>query len=130
MKKSLKTLLVMAVVLVVLGGAAVALWLTAPEPEVEEESSSSTPSYPVIDREAADVESISIESDAGDFTIVPLEEETSSASSESSVWFSEPRRPQVTSRTLQPCSRTTSMVSASSVSGTISPPAPSTRRWA
>ena len=86
MKKSLKTLLVMAVVLVVLGGAAVALWLTAPEPEVEEESSSSTPSYPVIDREAADVESISIESDAGDFTIVPLEDgETSSASSESSA---------------------------------------------
>ena len=86
MKKSLKTLLVMAVVLVVLGGAAVALWLTAPETEVEEESSSSTPSYPVIDREAADVESISIESDAGDFTIVPLEdEETSSPSSESSA---------------------------------------------
>ena len=71
MKKSLKTLLVMAVVLVVLGGAAVALWLTAPEPEVEEESSSSTPSYPVIDREAADVESISIESDAGDFNHCP-----------------------------------------------------------
>ena len=36
MKKSLKTLLVMAVVLVVLGDAAVALWVTAPAPVVEE----------------------------------------------------------------------------------------------
>ena len=86
MKKSLKTLLVMAVVLVVLGGAAAALWLTAPPTEVEEETSSSTPSIPVIDREAEDVESISVESDAGDFTLVPVEEESaSSASSESSA---------------------------------------------
>lgn len=82
MKKSLKTLLAMVAVLVVLGGVAVALWITAPETEeVVSEVSSSTPAEMIIDREAADVASISVECDAGDLTLVPVEEGTETSAS-------------------------------------------------
>lgn len=75
MKKTTRNILIMLLVLAVLGGAAAWLLLSPPQEEADSSSSSSEVSQSsaesVMDREAAEVASISVENSEGNFVLVP-----------------------------------------------------------
>lgn len=88
MKKNLRMLLIMLAVLVVVGGGAAALLLTMPAQEEETSSSSSTATETILETDAEEFSSVSVENTEDSFVIVPVEEGTTtseeSSSSESS----------------------------------------------
>lgn len=83
MKKNLRMLLIMLAVLVVVGGVSAALLLTRPAGEEESSSSSSNPTEAIVERDAEDISSISVENTTDSFTLVAVEEGTSTGSDES-----------------------------------------------
>lgn len=76
MKKTTRNILIMLAVLLVLGGAAAALFLTQPKTGEEDASStpvSSAPAETVTDREITEVASISVENQESSFEMIPAE---------------------------------------------------------
>lgn len=88
MKKTTRNLLVMLAVLVVLGGAAAALLFLNPDTEAEGEASSSvlssTAATVIMDREAQDVKSVTVENSLGTMRFV---QEVTEEDGESKVSF-------------------------------------------
>lgn len=76
MKKTVRNMLIMLGVLVVLGGAAALLLLNSPETGEESSAVSSSTTETILEKDPAQVSSISVENAEGGFELIPVKTET------------------------------------------------------